>query len=137
MPATIRPIIVTADLDRLLAFYTQLLGATEVVRFPTDGLRLERRAQLLGHGARVVRLADRAHHDNPLGPRVHHVGQARRVDPADREPRLVGPALGGFPHQLEAHGRAAGPRARAREKGAAGASPPGAPARVDRTRPRA
>jgi predicted enzyme related to lactoylglutathione lyase len=35
--ATIRPIIVTAELDRLLAFYTQLLGATEVMRFPEDG----------------------------------------------------------------------------------------------------
>ena len=37
MPATIRPIIVTADLDRLLAFYTDLLGAQEVMRFPADG----------------------------------------------------------------------------------------------------
>ena len=37
MPATIRPIIVTADLDRLLAFYTGLLGAEEVMRFPDDG----------------------------------------------------------------------------------------------------
>jgi predicted enzyme related to lactoylglutathione lyase len=37
MPATIRPIIVTADLDRLLAFYTELLGARELMRFPDDG----------------------------------------------------------------------------------------------------
>lgn len=37
MPATIRPIIVTADLDRLLAFYTGLLGAHEVMRFPAEG----------------------------------------------------------------------------------------------------
>jgi predicted enzyme related to lactoylglutathione lyase len=37
MPATIRPIIVTNDLDRLLAFYTGLLGAREVMRFPDDG----------------------------------------------------------------------------------------------------
>jgi len=37
VPATIRPIIVTADLDRLLAFYTGLLGAQEVMRFPDDG----------------------------------------------------------------------------------------------------
>ncbi|MFW3172410.1 VOC family protein [Geodermatophilus sp. CPCC 206100] len=37
MPATIRPIIVTRDLDRLLAFYTGLLGATETMRFPDDG----------------------------------------------------------------------------------------------------
>ena len=37
MPVTIRPIVVTADLDRLLAFYTGLLGATEVMRFPEDG----------------------------------------------------------------------------------------------------
>ena len=34
---TIRPIIVTADLDRLLAFYTELLGARELMRFPEDG----------------------------------------------------------------------------------------------------
>jgi predicted enzyme related to lactoylglutathione lyase len=34
---TIRPIIVTADLDRLFAFYTGLLGATENVRYPEDG----------------------------------------------------------------------------------------------------
>src|SRR3954447_15917450 len=37
MPATIRPIIVSNDLDRLLAFYTGLLGAKEVMRFPEDG----------------------------------------------------------------------------------------------------
>jgi predicted enzyme related to lactoylglutathione lyase len=37
MPATIRPVIVTNDLDRLLAFYTGLLGAQEVMRFPEDG----------------------------------------------------------------------------------------------------
>jgi predicted enzyme related to lactoylglutathione lyase len=33
----IRPIIVTADLDRLLAFYTGLLGVREVERYPEDG----------------------------------------------------------------------------------------------------
>jgi predicted enzyme related to lactoylglutathione lyase len=37
MPATIRPVIVTNDLDRLLAFYIGLLGANEVMRFPEDG----------------------------------------------------------------------------------------------------
>jgi predicted enzyme related to lactoylglutathione lyase len=37
VPATIRPIIVTADLDRLLAFYTGLLGAQERSRYPDDG----------------------------------------------------------------------------------------------------
>src|SRR3954453_19602562 len=37
MPATIRPIILTAHLDRLLAFYTGLLGAEELLRFPEDG----------------------------------------------------------------------------------------------------
>ncbi|WP_345771588.1 VOC family protein [Geodermatophilus sabuli] len=37
MPSTIRPIIVTADLPRLLAFYTGLLGAAEVMRYPEDG----------------------------------------------------------------------------------------------------
>ena len=37
MASTIRPVIVTADLDRLLSFYTELLGAEEVMRFPEDG----------------------------------------------------------------------------------------------------
>jgi predicted enzyme related to lactoylglutathione lyase len=37
VPSTIRPIIVSNDLPRLLAFYTGLFGATEVVRFPEDG----------------------------------------------------------------------------------------------------
>src|SRR6476659_1430210 len=37
VPATIRPILVSADLDRLLAFYTGLLGARENFRFPEDG----------------------------------------------------------------------------------------------------
>ncbi len=37
MPATIRPIIVTNDLERLLTFYTGLLGAQETMRFPDDG----------------------------------------------------------------------------------------------------
>ena len=37
MPVTIRPIIVTADLDRLLAFYTGLLGAQQNFRYPEDG----------------------------------------------------------------------------------------------------
>ncbi len=37
MPVAIRPIIVSADLDRLLTFYTGLLGAREVMRFPEEG----------------------------------------------------------------------------------------------------
>jgi predicted enzyme related to lactoylglutathione lyase len=37
MPSTVRPIIVTNDLDRLLTFYTGLLAAEEVMRFPDDG----------------------------------------------------------------------------------------------------
>jgi uncharacterized glyoxalase superfamily protein PhnB len=37
VPVTIRPIIVSNDLDRLLAFYTGLLGAEEITRFPDDG----------------------------------------------------------------------------------------------------
>lgn len=37
MPSTIRPIIVTGDVDRLLAFYTGLLDATETMRYPEEG----------------------------------------------------------------------------------------------------
>lgn len=37
MTSTIRAIIVTSDLDRLLAFYTGVLGAREILRFPDEG----------------------------------------------------------------------------------------------------
>ena len=37
MPSTLRPILVTRDLDRLHAFYSSLLGAVEVQRFPEVG----------------------------------------------------------------------------------------------------
>ena len=37
MPSTIQPIIVTANLERTLAFYTGLLGATETERVPPEG----------------------------------------------------------------------------------------------------
>jgi predicted enzyme related to lactoylglutathione lyase len=55
LPVTIRPIIVSADLQRLLGFYTDLLGATEVMRFPEDGpvfyVGLELRGSELGLSA--------------------------------------------------------------------------------------
>ena len=37
MSTTIQPIIATADLDRLLGFYTDVLGAVESTRVPEDG----------------------------------------------------------------------------------------------------
>jgi predicted enzyme related to lactoylglutathione lyase len=37
MPSSIRPVIVTPDLHRLVTFYTDLLGAQETMRFPADG----------------------------------------------------------------------------------------------------
>ena len=37
MPNTVRPIIVTPDIDRLHTFYTSLLGAEEVFRYPQEG----------------------------------------------------------------------------------------------------
>jgi predicted enzyme related to lactoylglutathione lyase len=37
MPITIQPIIITADVDRLVAFYTGLLGAVQTTRVPADG----------------------------------------------------------------------------------------------------
>src|SRR4051812_10776870 len=37
VPSTVRPIIVTPDVDRLLAFYTGVLGATQTMRYPEDG----------------------------------------------------------------------------------------------------
>ena len=37
MPTTVRPIIVTPDIERLRSFYVGLLDAAEDVRFPEDG----------------------------------------------------------------------------------------------------
>ena len=37
MPTTIQPMIITADAERLAAFYAGLLGATETSRVPDDG----------------------------------------------------------------------------------------------------
>lgn len=37
MPSTVRPLVVTADLPRLLAFYGGLLGATQTDRVPAEG----------------------------------------------------------------------------------------------------
>ncbi len=37
MPTTIQPILITADVERLLAFYRDLLGAHETRRVPDDG----------------------------------------------------------------------------------------------------
>jgi predicted enzyme related to lactoylglutathione lyase len=37
MPDTVRPIIVSHDLERLRTFYTELLGAAEIYRYPEDG----------------------------------------------------------------------------------------------------
>jgi predicted enzyme related to lactoylglutathione lyase len=37
VPDTVRPIIVTPDIAALSAFYTGLLGATEVFRYPDEG----------------------------------------------------------------------------------------------------
>lgn len=37
MAPTIHPLVVTRDLDRLLAFYTGLFGAVEATRYPPEG----------------------------------------------------------------------------------------------------
>jgi predicted enzyme related to lactoylglutathione lyase len=37
MANSIQPVIMTVDLNRLLAFYTELLGATQTSRVPEDG----------------------------------------------------------------------------------------------------
>ena len=37
MPSTIQPMIVTAHLERMLAFYSGLLSATETQRVPEEG----------------------------------------------------------------------------------------------------
>ncbi len=37
MPPTVRPLVVTADLERLRRFCTSLLGTAEHVRYPEEG----------------------------------------------------------------------------------------------------
>ncbi len=37
MPDTVRPIVVTGDIDRMQRFYTQLFAAEVVERYPEDG----------------------------------------------------------------------------------------------------
>jgi predicted enzyme related to lactoylglutathione lyase len=37
MAATVQPVIMTRDLDRLLGFYTELFGAKEFTRVPPEG----------------------------------------------------------------------------------------------------
>jgi predicted enzyme related to lactoylglutathione lyase len=37
VPTTIRPIIVTNDIERLRGFYSSLLGAEEIFRYPDEG----------------------------------------------------------------------------------------------------
>jgi predicted enzyme related to lactoylglutathione lyase len=37
MPATITPVVVSRDVERLRTFYTELLGAQEAERVPPDG----------------------------------------------------------------------------------------------------
>jgi predicted enzyme related to lactoylglutathione lyase len=37
MPDTVRPIIVSNDLERLRGFYTSLLGAEQIFRYPEEG----------------------------------------------------------------------------------------------------
>jgi predicted enzyme related to lactoylglutathione lyase len=37
VPSSIRPIIVTNDIERLHAFYTSLLGAEQILRYPEEG----------------------------------------------------------------------------------------------------
>ena len=37
MPSTVRPVIVTNDIERLHGFYTSLLGAEQNFRYPEEG----------------------------------------------------------------------------------------------------
>jgi catechol 2,3-dioxygenase-like lactoylglutathione lyase family enzyme len=72
MPSSIRPIIVTHDLERLLAFYTGLLGAEELTRFPDDGPVFYVEALLPRVGA-LGGTATSGANDMPWGQRVAHV----------------------------------------------------------------
>jgi catechol 2,3-dioxygenase-like lactoylglutathione lyase family enzyme len=37
MARAVQPVLITADVDRLVRFYTDLLDAEQAIRFPEDG----------------------------------------------------------------------------------------------------
>lgn len=89
MPSTIRPILVTPDLDRLVAFYSALLEAVEVMRFPEDGppfyVGLEVGNSELGisAAAEVQTGSPAAHCSASTSPTTPGSRRAGRVTPGD------------------------------------------------------
>ena len=70
MPDTIRPIIVTHDLNRLRAFYTSLLAAEQIFRYPDDGDAFYVGLRI---GDSELGTATSGAHDMPWGQRVAHI----------------------------------------------------------------
>jgi predicted enzyme related to lactoylglutathione lyase len=96
MPSTIQPIIVTADLERTLAFYAGLLGATETERTPPEGpvfylglrigdsdLGLVSDNSVAGAPAGRILLSVEVPDIDPLLPRVEELGGAVTGGPTD------------------------------------------------------
>ena len=88
MPTTIRPIIVTADLDRLLAFYTGLLDAQEDFRYPDDG-------PVFSVGLRPGRLRARPRHQRERAGRLPRPRAAQHRGARRRRPPRPGRASSG------------------------------------------
>src|SRR5689334_17225202 len=69
-----------------------------LLRLPNGLLHV---AAQLGRGAGgIVGVANRTDHDEALRTCSHDRARVRRVDPSDREPRLVGAARRGVLHEL-------------------------------------
>ena len=96
MPSTIRPVIVTPEPDRLLAFYSTLFGAVEVMRFPEEGplfyiglriadseLGLASDASLLLEGPGRMLLSIEVADVDALLPRVEELGGSVQGPPND------------------------------------------------------
>ena len=82
MPSTIQPVLLTPDIERLLAFYSGLLGAQVAMRGIGGASLDEVLARVEGLGGRVLAEPN----DMPWGQRVAHV-----LDPDGNAVNLASP----------------------------------------------
>jgi catechol 2,3-dioxygenase-like lactoylglutathione lyase family enzyme len=84
MPLTIQPVLLTPDIERLLALYSGLLGAQVAMRGIGGASLDEVLARVEGLGGRVLAEPN----DMPWGQRVAHI-----LDPDGNAVNLTSPVL--------------------------------------------
>ncbi|MCG7527567.1 VOC family protein [Streptomyces sp. OfavH-34-F] len=93
--STIQPVILTADPDTLLAFYTRLFGAEEIFRIPEKGPTFYRGLRIGDTDLGLV-TKDRSEEEPGAGPRVLLSIAVNDVDETfDRVTALGGSTQGG------------------------------------------